>query len=328
MSQAIHKGSDGNHYKLLYKYEDRSFELYNLTNDLSESTDLVRSGMTDSQFVIARRLAAELGDWTNDVDADLPLVRATGNPVPTVGHSPSVRFDLSSDGLGQGLAGEITGLVSQLGIEMSVEAVGQNAVLGVDTVGIGVNSDLDVGNENQQRRIDGSLATSEKVLVSFNRDVIIKQIGTNQLSNDGAETALIEFVSGVNPVSNLSGYTTGGFTNGGDQLNVVRTDNGGNDFSILLGTLDQDELFLTSGTKISITANPSTDGGFVLGHIDVALPEFLVGDVNRDGAVNFLDIGPFIALLSTNAFAAEADINGDGVFNFLDISPFISLLSS
>ena len=119
MSLAIHQGTDGNHYKLLYEYEDRSFELYDLTNDLPESIDLIQNGMTNSQFVIARRLASELGNWTQDVAADLPLVRATGNPVPALGHSPSVRFDLSSDGLGQELDGEINSLIRQLGIEMT-----------------------------------------------------------------------------------------------------------------------------------------------------------------------------------------------------------------
>lgn len=54
----------------------------------------------------------------------------------------------------------------------------------------------------------------------------------------------------------------------------------------------------------------------------------LIGDVNRDGAVNFSDIVPFIALLSNNEFQAEADINGDGEVNFSDIVPFIALLSS
>lgn len=52
-----------------------------------------------------------------------------------------------------------------------------------------------------------------------------------------------------------------------------------------------------------------------------------IGDVNRDGEINFLDISPFIALLSSGGFQCEADINEDDVVNFLDISPFISLLS-
>ncbi len=53
----------------------------------------------------------------------------------------------------------------------------------------------------------------------------------------------------------------------------------------------------------------------------------LLGDVNMDGAVNFLDISPFIALLSTGEFKTEADVNEDSFVNFLDISPFIAILS-
>lgn len=52
----------------------------------------------------------------------------------------------------------------------------------------------------------------------------------------------------------------------------------------------------------------------------------LLGDANRDGVVNFLDINPFIALLTFNVFLAEADINQDGAVNFLDIDPFIDAL--
>ena len=54
----------------------------------------------------------------------------------------------------------------------------------------------------------------------------------------------------------------------------------------------------------------------------------LVGDVNLDGTVDFLDISPFIALLSSGGFLAQADIDGNGTVDFLDISPFIALLSS
>ena len=54
---------------------------------------------------------------------------------------------------------------------------------------------------------------------------------------------------------------------------------------------------------------------------------FLLGDANLDGIVNFLDISPFITLLSQGTFLGQADTNQDGVVNFLDISPFILLLS-
>ena len=53
----------------------------------------------------------------------------------------------------------------------------------------------------------------------------------------------------------------------------------------------------------------------------------LLGDVNRDGAVNFSDISPFISALSTGELQAEADIDENGVVDFLDISPFIAILS-
>ena len=57
-------------------------------------------------------------------------------------------------------------------------------------------------------------------------------------------------------------------------------------------------------------------------------PTVLLGDVNRDEVVNFLDIAPFIALLSAGDFQAEADANEDNRVDFLDIAPFIGILSS
>ena len=57
-------------------------------------------------------------------------------------------------------------------------------------------------------------------------------------------------------------------------------------------------------------------------------PEPLLGDVNLDGVVNFLDIAPFISVLSLGGDQTEADINEDGSVTFLDISPFIAILSS
>ena len=53
----------------------------------------------------------------------------------------------------------------------------------------------------------------------------------------------------------------------------------------------------------------------------------LIGDVNCDGSVDLLDVGPFVEVLSNNEFNAKADIDGNGVINLLDVTPFVELLS-
>ena len=53
----------------------------------------------------------------------------------------------------------------------------------------------------------------------------------------------------------------------------------------------------------------------------------MLGDVNGDGAVNLLDVGPFIDALSAGNYVCEADVNQDGSLNLLDVDPFIVLLN-
>ena len=52
----------------------------------------------------------------------------------------------------------------------------------------------------------------------------------------------------------------------------------------------------------------------------------LTGDVNLDGAVNLLDVGPFVELLNEGGFQCEADANGDGAVDLLDVASFVALL--
>lgn len=56
--------------------------------------------------------------------------------------------------------------------------------------------------------------------------------------------------------------------------------------------------------------------------------DVLPGDVNLDGTVNLLDVSPFIELLSSSQFQAEADINQDGSVNLLDVEPFVNILGN
>jgi plastocyanin len=59
----------------------------------------------------------------------------------------------------------------------------------------------------------------------------------------------------------------------------------------------------------------------------VSAPPVLLGDVNLDGTVDFLDITPFIGVLSSTTFQAEADCDQSGDVDFLDITPFIAILA-
>lgn len=52
-----------------------------------------------------------------------------------------------------------------------------------------------------------------------------------------------------------------------------------------------------------------------------------IGDVNLDGAVDLLDVAPFVALLTGGGFQCEADINVDGAVDLLDVTPFVDLLT-
>ena len=53
----------------------------------------------------------------------------------------------------------------------------------------------------------------------------------------------------------------------------------------------------------------------------------LLGDVNCDGAVNLLDVGPFVDLISSGDYLDKADMNEDGQVNLLDVGPFVAAIA-
>lgn len=82
---------------------------------------------------------------------------------------------------------------------------------------------------------------------------------------------------------------------------------------------------LSPGVKSMRVEFLGTSNVFELDSIQVMTA--MLGDVNRDGVVNFLDINPFIVSLTAGSYQEEADVNEDGFVNFLDIAPFIRLLA-
>ena len=54
---------------------------------------------------------------------------------------------------------------------------------------------------------------------------------------------------------------------------------------------------------------------------------FALGDVNRDGNIDLLDVAPFVELILSGEFQFEADLNQDSTVDLLDIGPFVNALS-
>ena len=55
--------------------------------------------------------------------------------------------------------------------------------------------------------------------------------------------------------------------------------------------------------------------------------QILLGDVNCDGAVNLLDIVPFINVVNSGLYEIKADMNQDGVVDLVDVAPFVAALN-
>ena len=54
----------------------------------------------------------------------------------------------------------------------------------------------------------------------------------------------------------------------------------------------------------------------------------LRGDVNKDGVVNATDATALTRLLTQGTFAPEGDLNEDGAVNFLDVSELSEILNN
>ena len=100
----------------------------------------------------------------------------------------------------------------------------------------------------------------------------------------------------------------------GDSFEVIRADAG------IFGTFDE------------VVFNHTPDGtswrvDYETNSVRITLVDFVLGDVNGDGAVNLLDITPFVIAVETGTYSDAADINEDGAVDLLDVGPFVALLT-
>ena len=152
----------------------------------------------------------------------------------------------------------------------------------------------------------------------------------------GSETPDFFRFTGLN--STLQ-YTVTTSNNGGDDVDTRLawvTDNalleenddfGDSLFSQIVITPDEngEAVIVVTGSD-----DRALDGGYdAIGNyrLTLAVGGVLLGDANVDGTVDFSDIAPFIAILSTNGFLAQADVNQDNLVDFQDIAVFINILA-
>ena len=243
-------------------------------------------------------------------------------------------------------------------IEESTSPIDLNvAVQGSDTAPSVSNSDL------AQTAYLSSSAVSMEQISTRHQELFNGQIGDEDSSTTApglvrlnlGDTLTINFDTSVNnsgyditQIDSIFGWSTfnGGRSNQGYSIRFDLVD-GTSIFEPARHWAPNDPAFFW--TKVSFT---DANGGTIIGGVESITFEFtepananglligrefdifgaptdmlLLGDVNRDGFVNFLDISPFINRLSSGVFQAEADCNQDGFVDFFDISVFIELLT-
>jgi len=191
--------------------------------------------------------------------------------------------------------------------------------------------------------VNGRAATNRPTTFAYEANVLLPVSG--RLEHTGSV-----FMNSTNPNLGLGPVEIGNFSIGYDAGRVSAMNSGffiestvgirgilfdieagtGGTFPALESGIQVESGLLVSPELATILGSPlvvgADVGAFSINGTSVPDPVIL-GDVNMDGAVNFLDISPFISALSSGEFQAEADINSDTRVDFLDILPFISLLS-
>ena len=145
------------------------------------------------------------------------------------------------------------------------------------------------------------------------------------LNKSGADGTYYSVVSAGNVSTDRDGRYNAfqvGFAS--SQQIVVTLDYDANQPGEYSGALMIDNLDITTQGGVGNGANDGDD--LISVSIRVVEP-LLPGDVNCDGALNLLDVTPFVDQVISDQFSAKADINGDGVVNLLDVAPFVELLS-
>ena len=198
------------------------------------------------------------------------------------------------------LTGNTLSALNGDGVETSIS--GSNAV-GVNNPTISNSNYATIGSGGGE---NGDFNPGESWVIEFDKDVVLKEFNFSSIGAAGGESFDVT----------IEGGATMNFADG----------SAGDDFADPFGTT-----IITAGTNLTFTcAGTIADTNVRISEVTVELvggSEVLLGDVDLSGTVDFLDITPFIGVLSGGTFQAEADCDESGDVTFLDITPFINILS-
>jgi sulfatase modifying factor 1 len=100
-------------------------------------------------------------------------------------------------------------------------------------------------------------------------------------------------------------------------------DSGFSDRSARGGIWSGDASFLSASARVALD-DPSDGRSYVSFRIAGIPGPILLGDMNGDGAVDGLDVDPFVGLVTGGTYQAEGDMNEDRAVNGLDVDPFVA----
>ena len=294
----------------------------------SGSVTLTRSTVSDNSTAGSSGDGGGIRSSSGDVTLNSSTISGNttnrfGGGVYTVNGVVSLTNSTLSDNLATGTSGGGGGIFNFLGEVSLINSTVTGNETGGDGGGIYVLRDsLDPSFTIENSIVSGNIAGGTSPDLHFDPDgaVAINFSLIGDTSGSGITTAtgfrnVLNQPALLGPLSDNGGPTqTHALLEGSPAIdagsNALAVDENGNP----LTTDQRGEARIESGTVD-------------IGAVEFGDP-FLLGDVNRDRAVTFLDISPFISLLASSAFQDEADIDDDGFVTFLDISPFITLLSS
>ena len=187
---------------------------------------------------------------------------------------------------------------------------------------VGQDNDSAIVIEDGQVFSDGSSILN----VDFGEVIVGSNIDTSievTLSKSGLDGTYFCVTCSGSATSNREGshnaFPVGFFSS---QEMTVTLNYDSNTIGTYNGSVVIDNLDVTSAGGIGKGSNDGDD--LINLSINVVEP-FVLGDVNCDGELNLLDVGPFVAAVGAGLYSEKADINADGEVNLLDVDLFIAL---